>query len=134
MSSFLRSTSGRLVAFSFALALIGGGISVHMSEMTRLYVMALTVFIGIVGGVAALQLAVEEFEGIAILNSILFPVALFLYAVGLNVSTAFHPSWSFGFIALGIAFLIVGLRSMWGSASETQAKPMLRQAHAPAAE
>lgn len=130
MRAFLRSTSGRLVAFSFALVLLGGGVSVHLSDMTRLYVMTMTVFIGIVGGVAALQLAVEEFERAAILSSIIFPVALFLYAVALNVSTAFHPSWSYGFIALGIAFLIVGLRSVLGAASE----PALRQATAPAAE
>jgi hypothetical protein len=135
MNSFIRSTSGRLVAFSFALALIGGGASVHLSGVTALYIMALTVFAGIVGCVAALQLAVEDFEGTAILSSIAFPFLLFMFAIGLGVSTAFYKAGSFGFIALGIGSLIVGLRSVWGPSTEPAfAKPALREATAPAAE
>ncbi|HZF50019.1 MAG TPA: hypothetical protein VE093_15275 [Polyangiaceae bacterium] len=136
MNSFVRSTSGRLVAFSFALALIGGGASVHLSDASSLYVMTLSIFVGIVGCVAALQLAVEDFEGTSILCSIAFPFMLFMYAIGLGVSTAFYKAGSFGFIALGIASLIVGLRSVWGEASEPAlaAKPALCEAVAPAAE
>jgi hypothetical protein len=97
--------------------------------------MAMTVFVGIVGGVAALQLAVEDFEATAILSSIAFPVMLFMYAIGLGVTTAYYPAGSFGFIALGIGFLILGLRSVWAPSTEpVAAKPMLRTAEAPAAE
>ena len=135
MNSFVRSTSGRLIAFSFALALIGGGASVHLSGDTSLYVMTLSIFIGIVGCVAALQLAVEDFEGTSILSSIVFPVLLFMYAIGLGVSTAFHKAGSYGFIALGIASLIVGLKAMWSESTEpAPAKRQLREATAPAAE
>lgn len=135
MSSFIRSTSGRLVAFSFALALIGGGASVHASATTALYVMSLSVFIGIVGCVAALQLAVEDFEATSILGSIALPVMLFMFAIGLGVTTAYYKAGSYGFMALGVASLIVGLRSVWGEPVEAApAKPMLREAAAPAAE
>jgi NhaP-type Na+/H+ or K+/H+ antiporter len=135
MDSFIRSTSGRLIAFSFALALIGGGASVHLSGDTSLYVMTLSIFAGIVGCVAALQLAVEDFEGASILSSIALPIMLFMYAIGLGVTTAFYRVGSYGFIALGIASLIVGLRSLWGEASEpAPMKTVLRQVEAPAAE
>lgn len=132
MSSFIQSTSGRLIAFSLALALIGGGSSVHLSATASLYVMSVSVFIAIVGCVGALQLAVEEHLAASIAAVILLPFLLFMYAVGLGVGAAFHPGWSYGFIALGIASLLVALRA---SGSEKRApisaKPVMQTpAHA----
>ena len=126
MSSFINSTSGRLISFSLALGLIEGGVSVHLSAPTSLYVMASSVFVAIVGCVAALELAADDFEYEAIMGAILLPVFLFLYAIGLGVSMTFHPTWSYGFIAVGVASLIVGVRSFMVEKPEpVSAKPMM---------
>ena len=129
MNAFINSTSGRLISFSLALGLIGGGASVHMAETTSLYVMCASIFLAIVGCVAALQLGVDEHETPSLMGAILLPFFLFLYVIGLGVSTKFYPSWSYGFIALGLASLLVGLRSVLAEKDEpVSAKPMARAA------
>jgi hypothetical protein len=74
--------------------------------------MATSVFIAIVLCVAAMQLAVEEFEAHAIYGVILLPFLLFLYILGVGLSMAFYPALSYGFIALGLGSLAVGLRTL----------------------
>jgi hypothetical protein len=132
MTQFIRSTSGRLMSFSIATALIGGGASALMQSPASLYVMAFSTFMAIVGCVASIQLAVEEYEGHAIYGVILLPFLLFLYAVALGFVMNFFAAGAYAFLALGAAVLLVGLRSLFVDKAEAapERQMMAKPAHA----
>jgi hypothetical protein len=132
MTQFIQSTSGRLMSFSIATALIGGGASALMHSPASLYVMAFSTFMAIVGCVASLQLAVEEFSAHAIYSVILLPFLLFMYAVGLGFVMSFFTAGAYAFLALGAAVLLVGVRSLFVDKAEAAPeRPMMAEpAHA----
>lgn len=132
MTPFNRTTSGRLMALSFASALLGGGASALMTSPMSLYVMSLSTFAGVVGCVAALQLAEEEHFQQTIMSILLLPFALYLYAVGLGFVMNHWTSAAYALLALGIAPLVSLVRSI--AVEKTAAPVAMNAVSAPAAE
>jgi hypothetical protein len=130
MNSFTRTTSGRLMALSFASALLGGGISALTTAPVSLYVMSISTFAGVVGCVAALQLAEDEHFEQTIMSVILLPFALFLYAVALGFVMNHWAVAAYALLALGIVPLVTLVRSITVEKSAAPAAMSAAPAHA----
>lgn len=130
--SFLSSTSGRLISTSISLALLGGGAASLMQQPTSLYVMSLSSFVAVVGCISALELAIEDFPGHALLSIIALPILLFLYAIGLGFVMTHFTSGGYALLALGAAALLVAVRSFTaGSSAAPRVDRPISSAHAP---
>lgn len=116
MSEFLKSFTGRLMALSFGIALVGGGASAlmhHGAEAT--FVMCLSLFAPIVVNVVSLPRALEDQWERAVIAVIALPFLLFLWSVGVGVMREFHPELALPFIVAGLASFVV---AAWPSHSE----------------
>jgi hypothetical protein len=111
MDQFLKSTAGRLMALSFAIALIGGSASalMHHGEAAT-FTFCLSLFVPIVLNVGGLPTAIEQDWHHAVIAVVTLPMLLFLWAVGLGVMREFHPAYVYPFIALGVVALVVAAR------------------------
>jgi hypothetical protein len=103
MKELYTTAHGRLLSAAIAVALIGGG----AAALTQAQVlMSVSVFIGIVLGIVAVGLSVEDhktplFTSLAV---IILPVLLFLYAFAVSLAMAQAPWAGYPFVGLGIAF------------------------------
>jgi hypothetical protein len=111
MDQFFKSTAGRLMALSFAIALIGGSASalMHHGEAAT-FTFCLSLFIPIVLNVGGLPTALEQDWYHAVIAVVTLPMLLFLWAIGLGVIREFHPGYAYPFIALGLAALGLAAR------------------------
>ena len=111
MDPFFKSTAGRLMALSFAVALIGGGASALMAHgEAASFVFCASLFVPVVLNVAGLPSALEKDWYHAALSVIVLPMLFFLWAVGMGVIREFHPQYAYPFIALGLGALGLAAR------------------------
>lgn len=134
MNGFAQSRTGRLMALSFGIALIGGGASALIAAPASLYLMSLSVITAIALNIVGLPDALEDFPFEVVLSAIVLPVALFLFATALGVITLYYPKLGFVLVAAGMGSLGLAARPR---PSETNARSELRrpsgeQAHAAA--
>ena len=129
MPRFAQSVSGRIMAASFAVALVGGGISTQLEAPTSLYVMALSIFVAIAANIVGLALALEDFLFEAMLSAIGLPVALWLYAIGLGWITTYHPAAGYALTAAGLFSLGIALRPTARSVDVYPRKQVRAAAH-----
>jgi FtsH-binding integral membrane protein len=130
MKGFGSSKTARLMALSFAIALIGGGAAAYLAPPTSLYLMSLSVFVPIAMNIVGLPQALEEHGFAAILCAIVLPVALFLYMVGLGVLMAYASSAGIALVAAGVGALGFALRPRGTSERSDTSARSLPPAHA----
>jgi hypothetical protein len=108
MGEFLKSFTGRLMALSIGIALVGGGASALMHHgVEATFVMCLSLFAPIVVNAAALPSALEEHWESAVLAVIALPCLMLLWAVGVGVMREFHPELGGPVIVAGLAAFVV---------------------------
>jgi hypothetical protein len=124
MSDFFKSTGGRILALSVAIALLGGSAAVLMGtgEGSQI-LLAASLFIPIVMNIVGLPQTIEEHWGPAVLSVILLPMLLFLWAVGIAIIRAYHHH------ALVSPFLALGLVALGVAARPAHEAPAARTAH-----
>ena len=103
MSSFLQSTSGRLITLSLSLALLGGGAGAVLGGMTGLTLLMLGIMLGIVASIIGVALGIERHGGYVALFVLMAPWVLFLYGIGTLLAFTYQPSAGYLLIALGLA-------------------------------
>lgn len=124
--SFLSSTSGRLMSSSISLALLGGGAAALLQQPVSLYVMSLSSILAVVGCIAALQLAVEEFPNHVLVSAIALPILLFLFAIALGFVMNHYTPGGYALLSLGAAALFVAIRSLtMGSSAAPSVEPSM---------
>lgn len=85
MKTFILSSSGRILALAFGIALAGSGVSKLMDGTAGLAVGSIAVLITIALAVFALATAVEEHGEAATLTIVLLPWLAFLGEIGLGL-------------------------------------------------
>ena len=112
MGEFSRSMTGRLMALSFGIALVGGGTATLMGGGGgSALLMSVSLFLPIVINIFALPEALEEHWFAAIMSAIILPVGLWLYGIGAPVARVYMPSVGYGFVVLGLGALAMAARS-----------------------
>jgi predicted permease len=121
---FFRSTSGRLLALSIAIAFVCGGVSALMprgAEST--FVLSVSLFLPVAINAIGLPLALERHWDHAAMWVASLPALFLLWAVGVGAIRAFHTQLAYPFIVLGLGALAVAVRP-----SQTAAAPALVRA------
>jgi hypothetical protein len=111
MSDFSRSSTGRLMALSFGIALTGSGIATVVGLPASTVLMSASLFVPITLNIVGLAMALEEHWFGAVLGAILLPVALVAYTIGVNVLATYRPSAGYMLVALGLGALGLALRA-----------------------
>jgi len=105
------STTGRLLALSFAISLIGGGASALMARgEAASFVFAAALFVPVLISAVALVFALEQDWYHAVLALIPLPGLLLLWSVGLGVIRELHPHVGYLALALGLGALVLAVR------------------------
>jgi ABC-type amino acid transport system permease subunit len=108
---FFRSTTGRLMALSIAVAFILGGISALMHHgVESTFVLCLSLFAPIVINTVALPQALEKDWYHAALSVMILPMLFFLWAVGIGAIREHHPWIAYPAIVAGLGALAVAIR------------------------
>jgi len=108
---FFRSTPGRMVALSIAIAFIGGGSSALMHHgVESTFVLCVSLFVPIIVNTLGLPMALEKDWYHAALSAMVLPLLFFLWAVGVGSIRENYPALAYPFIALGLAALAVAAR------------------------
>ena len=108
---FFRSTPGRLVALSMAIAFIGGSASAlmhHGPEST--FALCVSLFVPIVINTLGLPQALDKNWYHAALAVAVLPPLFLLWAVGVGSIRENYPVLAYPFIAAGLAALAVAAR------------------------
>lgn len=110
MREFIRTSGGRLLSVSTAVALLGGGAAALLGEPSATWVVALFFPVVIALGFLGVAYASLEHWGIAIGAAIALPWVLFVYAIGLGVVVNYAPAVGYALGALGAGALAFALR------------------------
>ena len=106
---FFKTTPGRLVALSIAVALICGGASALMPHgVESTFVLCVSLFVPVVINTLGLPQALEKDWYHAALCAMILPLGFFLWAVGIgsvreNYPWIAYPAIAVGFVALAVA-------------------------------
>jgi MFS superfamily sulfate permease-like transporter len=108
---FFRTTTGRMVALSIAIAFILGGASALMAHgVESTFVLCLSLFAPIVVNVMGLPKALEKDWYHAALSVVILPMLFFLWAVGIGAIREHHPWIAYPAIVAGLGALAVAIR------------------------
>lgn len=119
MGEFLKSFTGRLVALSVGITLVGGGASALMHHgVEATFVMCLSLFAPLVVNMVGLPRAFEEHWEAAVISMVVLPWLFLLWAVGVGVMREFHPE-------LGVPFIVAGLASFAVAAWPAHRAPLV---------
>ena len=117
MSDFSRSTTGRLIALSFGIALVGSGAATIIGLPAATALLSVSLFVPITITLFALVQALSEHWLEAVLSAIFLPLVLFGYAVGVGVLATYRPGAGYPLIMLGLGAFALALRSAKGTAA-----------------
>lgn len=108
---FFRSTPGRMVALSIAIAFIGGGASAMMHHgVESTFVLCVSLFVPIIVNTLGLPQALEKDWYHAALSAVVLPLLFFMWAVGIGSVRENHPWIAYPAILAGLAALAVAAR------------------------
>jgi hypothetical protein len=103
MNAFLASISGRILALTAGLTLLGGGISVLLGPMAGTPVMCVAMIIAVLGATYALGLGVGTWDKQVLAGVIALPGVFFVYMLALDLAVKGHVTLT------GYAFITAGL-------------------------
>lgn len=106
---YLRTPSGRLIATSTALAVVGAGLVALSPAGLVIYVMTLIPMLCVVAAILGLGLAVNDYGAHAALLCLALPVMGGAYWGALNIAAGHPGAWGWGLVGLALvpAFLAV---------------------------
>jgi hypothetical protein len=117
---FFKSTTGRLMALSVAVALVLGSISAMMSPGAEsAFVLCASLFVPIVLNMIGLPRALETDWYHAVIAVATLPLLFFLWAVGVGVIREHHRELAYLFFAVGLFPLGVAVRPTRGAAAHS---------------
>ena len=115
---FFRSTPGRMVALSIAVAFIGGGASALMHHgVESTFVLCISLFVPIVINTLGLPQALEKDWYHAALAAMVLPLLFFLWAVGIGSVRENYPWIAYPALLVGLAALGVAIRPSHGASA-----------------
>jgi hypothetical protein len=108
---FFKTTAGRMIALSIAIAFIGGGASALMHHgVESTFVLCASLFVPIVINLQALAHSLEDDWYHATVAVAVLPLFFFLWAVGIGSVRENYPAIAYPFMALGLAALAMAAR------------------------
>ena len=108
---FFKSTPGRLVALSIAIAFIFGGSSALMHHgVESTFVLCVSLFVPIIINTLGLPQALDKDWYHAALSAMVLPLVFFLWAVGIGSIRENYPWLAYPAILGGLAALAVAAR------------------------
>ena len=108
---FFKTTTGRMMSLSIAIAFILGGTSALMAHgVESTFVFCLSLFAPIVVNTLGLPRALEKDWYHAALSVMILPMLFFLWAVGIGAVREHHPWIAYPAIVAGLGALAVAIR------------------------
>jgi len=102
MSEFGKSTTGRLLSFSLAIILAGGGLAAVSTGTLSLMAMGFPLMIGIALAIVAVPQGADQFPYHTALLLFVLPTSLFCYGITLGIIMEYAPSGGYVLLALAV--------------------------------
>jgi hypothetical protein len=103
MNAFLSSTSGRILALSVGLTLLGGGIAVLLGPVIGTPVMCIAMIVAVVGALFGVGLGIGAWAKQGLAAVLALPGAFFVYMLALDLAVKEHVTLT------GYSFIVAGL-------------------------